>query len=111
MDPLPMAPSCALDEVGLQRQLQLYSKAGKGARLVSRTRRSLVADLDAGVDVGLVGELIATERECCPFFELGWEPTARRLTVSVSSAEHEPALDAIAVALALDTPAWDEASD
>jgi hypothetical protein len=98
-----MAPSCALDEAGLRRQLERYRQVGRGASLVDRTRRSLIVDLDRRVDAGLVEETIATERECCPFFDLRWEQETRRLTISVSQAEHEPALDAIA--FALDIPA------
>jgi hypothetical protein len=96
-----MAPSCALDECGLRSQLERYRQAGRNARLIERTPRSLVADLDESVDPKLVAETVAVERECCPFFALSWEPERRRLTVSVSRAEHEPALDAIAFALDL----------
>lgn len=111
MDPLPMAPSCALDETGLRLQLERYRQAGAGARLVDRTPRTLVVDLDEHVDTQLVAETIAIERECCPFFILDWEPERRRLTVAVSHAEHEPALDAIAFALDLKVPAQHAASD
>jgi hypothetical protein len=111
VDPLPMAPSCALDEHGLRQQLERYRQAGRGARMIDRTRRSLVVDLDPRVDTTLIEETIATERECCPFFDLGWEPNIRRLTISVSQAEHEPALEAIAFALALETPAHSDGSD
>jgi hypothetical protein len=105
MDPLAMAPSCALDEVGLRRQLERYRQAGAGARVVRRTRRRLVVALDRQVDPELVAETIAIERECCPFFALSWEPDRRRLTVAVSEDEPEPALDAIAFALGVETPA------
>ena len=98
---LPMAPSCALDESGLRAQVERYGQAGRNARMIERTRRRLVADLDENVDAELVAQTIAVERECCPFFALTWEPDRRRLTVSVSQAEHEPALDAIAFALDL----------
>jgi hypothetical protein len=104
MDPLPMAPSCALDDAGLRLQLERYRRAGRGARLVERTRRCLVVDFDEHVDNKLVDETIAIERGCCPFFTLGWEPDRRRLTISVSEAKHESALDAIAFALGLDAP-------
>src|SRR5262245_48413369 len=96
-----MAPSCALDESGLRSQLERYRQAGRNARLIERTRRSFVAVLDESVDPGLVAEAVAVERECCPFFALVWEAGRRRLTVSVTQAEHEPALDAIAFALDL----------
>ncbi len=111
MDPLPMAPSCALDETGLLLQLERYRQAGLGARLVDRTPRSLVVDLDQQIDTQLVEETIAIERECCPFFTLDWEPERWRLTVAVSQAEHEPALDAIAFALDLKVPPQYAASD
>jgi hypothetical protein len=96
-----MAPSCALDEAGLHSQLERYRQAGRNARLIERTPRSLVANLDQDVDAELVTETIAVERECCPFFTLTWEPDRRRLTISVSQAAHEPAIDAIAFALNL----------
>jgi hypothetical protein len=92
-------------------QLERYQQAGAGARLIDRTPRSLVIDLDEQVDTQLVDETIAIERECCPFFTLDWEPERRRLTVAVSQAEHEPALDAIAFALDLEEPAQHAASD
>jgi hypothetical protein len=104
MDPLPMAPSCDLDQSGLRRQLERYRRAGSGAVLVERTRRCLVVDLDEHVDRSAVEEAIAVERECCPFFTIGWEAERRRLTVSVSQPEHEPALDAILYALDLGAP-------
>jgi hypothetical protein len=105
MDALPMAPSCALDEAGLRLQLERYRRAGQGARLIEQTRRRLVVDLDEHADGKLVEQAVAVERECCPFFALDWEPARRRLTVSVSHAEHEPALGGIAFALGLDTAA------
>ena len=96
-----MAPSCGLDETGLRSQHARYGKAGAGARVVQRTQRRLVVDLDQKVDLKLVDELLAVERECCPFLELRWRPDARRLLVSVSQKRHEPVLDAIAFALNL----------
>jgi hypothetical protein len=111
MDPLAMLPSCALDETGLRLQLERYRRAGQGARVVDRTSRSLTVDLDEEVDTELVKQTIAVEQECCPFFTLDWEPGRRRLTVSVSHAEHEPALHAIAFALDLEMPAQHSPSD
>jgi hypothetical protein len=105
MELLPMAPSCALDEAGLRLQLERYRRAGAGARPIERTPSRLVVDLDVHVDDELIEQALAIERECCPFFALDWEPPRRRLTVSVSHVEHEPALDAIAFALGLDAGA------
>jgi hypothetical protein len=99
MEELPMAPSCALDETGLRAQLERYRTAGRSARLLERTPRRLVVEFDNTVDPGLIEELLAIERECCPFFTLDWHAEQRHLAVSVSAAEHEPALDAVAFAL------------
>jgi hypothetical protein len=111
MDPLPMAPSCALDEAGLRLQLDRYRRAGTGGGLVGRTSRRLVVELDQHVDASLVEAVIAVERECCPFFVLDWQVATRRLTVSVAEAEHEPALDGIAFALGVEESARRTASD
>jgi hypothetical protein len=105
MDVVRMVASCALDETGQRLQSERYRRAGEGAQLVERARRRLVVDLDAHIDNTLVDEMITVERACCPFLTLGWEPDRRRLTVSASLAEHEAALDAIAFALDIATPA------
>ncbi len=106
-----MAPSCALDEAGLRLQFERYRHAGKGARLVARTSRRLVVELNRRVDGSLIDAAIAVERECCPFFTLDWQSVTRRLTVSVAHVGHDPALDAIAFALGLDEIAGRAASD
>jgi hypothetical protein len=98
---LPMAPGCALDESALRAQVERYRQAGRNARVIERTPRRLVAELDENVDAELVAQTIAVERECCPLFVLAWESDRRRLAVSVSRAQHEAALDAIAFALGL----------
>jgi hypothetical protein len=105
MDPLPMAPSCALDQNGLRTQHERYRRAGAGARLVQRSPQRLVVDLADQVDLELVQETLAVERECCPFYELGWDPGRRRLAIAVSQPAQEPALEAIALALGLDESA------
>lgn len=94
-----MAPSCALGEAELRAQLARYRKVGRGARLVEQTPRRLVVDVNGTVDAELITELITIERECCPFFTLDWSAETRRLAVSVSAAEHGPAIAAIAFAL------------
>lgn len=104
MKPLPMAPSCALDEEGLRAQYERYRTVGQGARILERDKRRLEVQVDPGVPAGLVEELLETERACCPFFGLSWQPTSGRLAVSVSQPEHEPALEAIAFALDVEAP-------
>jgi hypothetical protein len=95
----PKAAACALDESGMRLQVERYRAAGRGASLIERTPRHLTVKLDPDVDGQVVDELIATERECCPFFDLVWEPGQRCLTFAVSDVEHEPALEAISLAL------------
>jgi hypothetical protein len=46
-----------------------------------------------------VDELVAVERECCPFFMIRWEPEPRRFSIAVRRPEEEPALEAVAYAL------------
>ena len=110
MDPLPtiqpeFAASCELDADGLRAQAERYRRAGAGAELLERSPRRLVARLRDEVGVSDVTEAIAIERECCPFYEVDWDPGSRRLSFRVARAEHEPALAAIAFALGLDRSA------
>jgi len=97
-------PSCALDASGLREQLDRYRILGASATYVRRGPRTVEIGVAAAVNDELVEELVAIERACCPFFALDWSVAARRLTVGVASAEHEPALDAVADALGGGTP-------
>ncbi|CAN5599253.1 hypothetical protein BH20ACT15_BH20ACT15_16000 [soil metagenome] len=100
--PLPVVPrSCSLDEAGLAAQAARYRRAGEGALVVGRESRRLVVVLGPDVDSAEVAELVAVERDCCPFFEIGWWPEERRLSFSVASDSDAPALGAIAFALGL----------
>jgi hypothetical protein len=100
MEPLPMAPSaCSLDEARLREQLERYRTVGRAASVKSRTERCVVLEVGDEAPDGVIEELVAVERACCPFFELDWQPASRRLTVAVASAAHVAALDAIVLAL------------
>jgi hypothetical protein len=102
MDPLPMAPdSCSLDAEGGAAQAERYRRAGRDAELLESEPLRIAVRLAEEVDTALVDELVAIERDCCPFFEIAWEPAERRLAFSVSRAEDGPALDAIAYALGI----------
>jgi hypothetical protein len=105
MDSLPMVPApCTLDEAELRRQLARYRGVGAGAGLLQRSRQRLEIRVSDAIPGATVEELIAVERHCCPFFDLGWERRRRRLSISVSRPEEEPALDAIAYALGFSNP-------
>jgi hypothetical protein len=88
-----------LDAAGFSRQRERYRVAGESARVTEHDARHLVVRVGEQVPDGVVAELVAVERECCPFFALDWNSEQRRLAVSVSAAEHEPALEAIVSAL------------
>jgi hypothetical protein len=60
---------------------------------------TLIVDFAADVDRAALEEALATERECCPFFQIRFDERSRRLTVGVTDTEEEPALAAIAAAL------------
>jgi hypothetical protein len=97
---LPVVPSaCSLQPDELTEQRARYAELARHVTAVERTGPRLVARLDAGVDEASLGQLIAVERGCCPFFQLDYDERGRRLAVSVQDAEHEPALDSIEEAL------------
>ena len=104
MESLPIAASCGLHQPGVRAQRERYRRAGDGARLVEHTRRRLVVDLDQHADTRPIEQAIAIERECCPFFDLRRAPSRKRVSVSVSQRDQEPALDAIAFALGVTAP-------
>jgi len=57
----------------------------------------LVAQRDRYAQIG--ENVLRVERECCPFFDLGFDPGTRVLTVAVDADEQVPALNAIVFAL------------
>jgi hypothetical protein len=100
VESLPIvAPSCSLSEVELREQLARYRVVGDGAKVLEWSARR------RAVPEPLVERLVEVERQCCPLFELSWDSESRRLTISVSATEQEPALDAITYALGLGAPA------
>jgi hypothetical protein len=102
MDPLPMLPaSCSLDADGLRMQIDRYRAVGRGSTGLERDPRRLVIRAGDQVPETLIETLLAVETECCPFFDLDWEPAPRRLSIAVTSSEHEPALQALATAIGL----------
>ncbi len=91
--------SCSLGADELRAQLERYRLAGEGGRLIEHGRRSLVVEIGPVSTEDQIELLIATERRCCPFFEVDWDPEPRRLSLTVTQREHEGALAAIAAAL------------
>jgi hypothetical protein len=99
VDPLPIVPSCSLDEAGSREQRERYRQLADGSAIVERASRRLVIAAGPRPEDAVVAELIGVEQECCPFLELDWDGDRRRLTISVARAEDEPALLAIESAL------------
>jgi hypothetical protein len=95
---LPMVAGCELDAEGLSAQRERYREAGQEAVVLKRSSRRLVVEVSPQA-ASAVPKLVEVERECCPFFEIDWDPGRRRFSIGVTDAEHEPALDAIAFAL------------
>jgi SAM-dependent methyltransferase len=95
---LPIA-ECRLDLDGSRAQRDRYRAIGAGIARLARQPNRLDAWLAPEADPGLVAEAINVERECCPFFEIAFDPAERRLSVGVTDPSQEPALDAISYAL------------
>jgi hypothetical protein len=89
-------PSCALDEQGLEGQRERRRRLAPAVALMKREEEMLVIDFAEGFDRQALEELIAVERECCPFFTFGFDESSRRLEVGVREPEAAPALEAIA---------------
>lgn len=98
---VPAAPAaCCLGSDDLADQQARYVELARHVTAIERRGPRLVADLDETVDEAVVGELIAVERGCCPFFLLDYDEARRRLAVSVSDPAQEGELDSIEHALA-----------
>jgi hypothetical protein len=97
---LPLA--CSLDESGMAAQRARYAVVARHVRSLASGERSLRARLDESLDGAVLRELIDVERECCPFFEIAYDPSEHLLSVSVATDEHAPALQAIAHSLRAD---------
>lgn len=79
-----------------------YAVVARHVRSLASGERSLRARLDESLDGAVLRELIDVERECCPFFEIAYDPREHLLSVSVATDEHAPALQAIAHSLRAD---------
>jgi hypothetical protein len=100
---LATVPSCSLDDAQLTQQLGRYARLAPAVEEIRKEGETLLVRLSRGFERDVLAELIAVERECCPFFEFGFDETQRRLRVSVPDTEHAPALNAIAAGLGATT--------
>lgn len=99
-----LPPSCSLSDTEVREQLGRYRAAGRGAEVIEWTGRTRGIRVSGSVPESLVARLVQVERGCCPFFALAWDRRSRRLTISVPTADREPALEAISRALGVVRP-------
>ncbi|HEX2127136.1 MAG TPA: hypothetical protein VHF45_11330 [Thermoleophilaceae bacterium] len=92
-----MASSCSLDRDGRARQIARYAALAPSVAAMERGARRLDVAFAAGYDRALLDELVAVERECCPFLAI--EVGERSLAISVPSDDEAPMLDVFAEAL------------
>jgi hypothetical protein len=97
-DSLPTA-QCRLTLAGLSAQRARYRRLARDVIGMERSPTRLTVQFDAGVDLALVRETVAIERECCPFFAFEFDPALRSLRIGVARPEQDPALDALRFAL------------
>jgi hypothetical protein len=102
-DPIDQAraaiPSCSLSAAGLERQRARHARLAPDVVAAQRSEAGLEIRFATGYDRDALAELVAVERECCPFFELRIDEDERSLRAWVGDPAHAPALDALAAAL------------
>lgn len=96
--PNPIA-SCSLSPAGLEAQRARHRRVARDVTSMARLGGHLVVELAEGYDRSALEEMVAVERECCPFFDFDVDLERGRLAVGVEDEEQRPALDAIAAAL------------
>jgi len=79
-------PSCALTDKDLQTQRERLDRLGASVAGFERGEDRIAIEFEAGFDRRLLDQIVAIERECCPFFRFELEPSTRQLTVSVAVA-------------------------
>ncbi len=95
-----MAPAgCTLDDSGLAEQLDRYRQLGTTALRIQERELGLVVTFTAEVDVALLHETVAMERDCCSFFTLDYDASERRLSIAIDDPARGDALRSLLCAL------------
>ena len=92
-------PSCALNDEELERQRDRQRRLAPSVAAVGRDGDALRIRFARGFASDALDEMLAVERECCPFFRFDFDERSRELRVGVDDPEHEPALEALTAAL------------
>jgi hypothetical protein len=98
------SPRCSLDAPGMRRQRARYRGLARSLLQMSRHGDRLVVDFAPDLDRRALEQVLALERECCPFFCFSFDPHLRRLHVSVCESAATPALEALASLLSQPEP-------
>jgi len=98
---LARAPSCALDADGRRSQGERYRTLAGSVIGVQREPPFVSIQFGESLDRTVLEDVIATERECCPWLVFEFDPGSRRLAVATTDPEMGPALDAIEASFAL----------
>ena len=88
-------PSCALTDAELTRQVERQRRLAPDVERAVRDGAALEVQFRPGFDRGALDEMIAIERECCPFFTFAFDEGERTLTIGVEEVKMAPALDAL----------------
>ena len=88
-------PSCALTPDELDRQFARQRALAPAVAGSARDGAVLTVTFREGFDRRALEEMVAVERECCPFFTFAFDEPSRTLTIGVREAEQAPALDAL----------------
>jgi hypothetical protein len=89
-------PSCVITEGDLKGQRGRAVKLSRSIRDLTRHDEAVVFEFEADFDRQALDDMVAVERECCPFFTFDFDEDACRLTVGVQDVDHVPALQAMA---------------
>jgi hypothetical protein len=95
-----MTPTaCSLEPKELHEQVERYRAIGRLAAQVEHEPGRVVVRFTDEPPRPLIEQTLEVERGCCPFFDIDYDPSIRRLAISVNQPDRRPDLDAIAHAL------------
>jgi hypothetical protein len=96
--------SCTIDEQSLERQEERHRRLAASVVQMRHQGKVLLVDFAPDFDRQALDELIAVERECCPFFAFRFDEHSRHLEVGVQDPEAAQALGTIVQALSAKPP-------
>ena len=88
-------PSCTLTDADLVRQAGRQRRLAPDVERATRDGDALEVRFRPGFDRAALDEMIAVERECCPFFTFAFDAEGRTLTIGVDDPAMAPALGAL----------------